>query len=98
MTLNKQNRKLKKIKFSSGNNLFWKTKEINLDNLTTRQIMFELNKAYNAKIQVDESVEDLVFHQTIPFKNVNLQDILNTIKYTLNINIDSINGTIILKQ
>ena len=98
VTLNKQSRIMKKTKFSSANNLFWKTKEINLDNLTTEQIAFELNEIYDTDIQADESVKDLVFHQTMPFKDVNLQDILNTIKYTLNINIDSINGTIILKQ
>ncbi len=98
LSLNKQNRILKKSKFSSLNCLYWKTKEINLDNLTTKQIAIELSEAYETEIKADESAEDLVFHQTIPFKDMNLQEILNTIKYTLNINVDSINGTIILKQ
>ena len=98
VTLNKQNRILKKSKVNSVNYLFWKTNEINLDNLTTEQIAFELKEIFNTNIQTDESVKDIVFHQTMPFKDVNLQDILNTIKYTLNIEIDSINGTIILKQ
>ena len=98
VTLNKQSRILKKTKVNSVNYLFWKTKEINLDNLTTEQIAFELNEIYDAEIQADESVKDLVFHQTIPFKDIKLQDILNTIKYTLNINVDSINGTVILKK
>lgn len=98
LSLNKQNRILKKSKFSSLNYLYWKTKEINLDNLTTKQIAIELSRAYEIEIKADESAEDLVFHQTIPFKDMNLQEILNTIKYTLNIKIDSINGTIILKQ
>ena len=98
VTLNKQSRILKKTKVNSVNYLFWKTKEINLDNLTTEQIAFELNEIYDAEIQADESVKDLVFHQTIPFKDVKLKDILNTIKYTLNIKIDSINGEIILRK
>lgn len=98
VTLNKQSRILKKSKVNSVNYLFWKTNEINLDNLTTEQIALELSEIFNTNIQTDESVKDLVFHQTIPFKDVNLQDILNTIKYTLNINVDSINRTIVLKQ
>ena len=98
LSLNKQNRILKKSKLSSVNYLYWKTKEINLDNLTTKQIARELSEAYKTNIQADKSAEDLIFHQTIPFKDMNLQEILITIKYTLNIEIDSINGTIILKQ
>jgi len=96
--LNKNTRKIVKTKVSSTNHLYWKTKEIDLDGLSLKEIASELNTIFDINIKTDESVSDLIYYQSLPFKDSDASEILNIIKFTLNVKIDSINGSIILKK
>jgi len=98
VTLNKQTREINKRETRSENHLYWKTKELNLDGLSLEEISTELNTIFNITVKADSSVSKMVYNQSLPFKDSDILEILNVIKYTLNLEIDTINGTIILKK
>jgi transmembrane sensor len=94
----KKNRELTKTKLENKNHLYWKTKEINLDGMSLRKISLELNSIFGTEIEPDKSIEELVYYQSLPFKNYTVQEILNTIKFTLNLSVDSVGNKILLKK
>ncbi len=98
ITLNKKERKLKKETISNTNFLSWKTKELDLNNMTLEEIAKTLSEYYKIEVKVNTSVKDLTFHSSLPFNNAKLEDILKTIKFSMRINEDTINGEIILKR
>jgi len=96
--LNKNKRELIKNKITYKNHLYWKTKEINLDGLNLEEIASELNAIFNINIVPDESVKELRYYQSLPFKDNDLHEILDIIKFTLSLKIDTLENTIFLKQ
>jgi len=98
ITLNKNVRKLKKETVTNANFLSWKTKELNLNNMKLSEIANVISDFYNINIKADNSVKDSIYHTTLPFSNAKPEDILNSIKYGMSIEIDSINDEIILKK
>ncbi len=98
ITLNKEERKLRKETVSNSNFLSWKTKELDLNNMNLEQIAKILSNYYNVEIEVDNSVKNEVFNSTMPFKDVELDEILKTIELTKNIEVGSVEGKIILTK
>jgi transmembrane sensor len=84
-------------KFTDLNAIGWKTGEINLDNLSLGEISKVLTNTYGKEIIVEKSLKNLVYHQTLPFKNMSLNEILNILQLTLNIQIDTTGSTVIIK-
>lgn len=98
ITLNKKERNLKKETVTNSNFLSWKTKELNLNNMKLGEIASILSDFYDINVKADDSVKDSVYHTTLPFNKAKAEDILNSIKYGMNIEIDSINDEITLKK
>ncbi len=79
------------------NALGWKTGLLNFDQMTLEEIVPILEKVYNQPIQLEEKVKDKVFHQTLTFEKKPLSEILNILRFSLNVQIDSTSKSIIVK-
>jgi len=98
ITLNKKERKIIKETVSNTNFLSWKTNELTFNNMKLKDIARTLSEYYKIEVRADSSSKDLIFNSSLPFNNAKAEDILNTIKFTMGINIDSVGGEVILKK
>ncbi|MCF6365490.1 MAG: FecR family protein [Bacteroidales bacterium] len=98
ITLNKKERILKKETVKNANFLSWRTKELDLNNMSLEEIANILSDYYNLDVKADDSVKDSIFHTTLPFNHAKLQDVLNSLELSLGIEIDSIEGEVILRK
>ncbi len=98
ITLNKKERKLQKETVENANFLSWKTHELDLYNMNLEEIAEVLSNHYDIKVKADDSVKDKIFNSSIPFKDVNSDYIINTVKLTIGVEIDSVNDEIIFKK
>jgi ferric-dicitrate binding protein FerR (iron transport regulator) len=98
LTLDKTNRKILKSKVESDNFLSWKTNQIDLDGLNLEQVSKDLTNYFKREIVADDEIKDTVFRHTLPFKDPNLEEILNTIKFSLNLTVDSTDEKIVIKK
>ncbi len=98
ISLNKKNRKLKKETISNINFLSWKTHELDLNGMNLEEIANTLSIYYKIKIKADSSAKKEVFTSTLAFKNEKIENIINLIKQTNSIVVDTIYGEIIFKK
>ncbi len=98
ISLNKKDRRLKKETISNVNLLSWKTQELDLNGMNLEEIANTLSKHYKVKVKADNSVKKEVFTSTLAFKNEKIENIIDLIKQTNNIRVDSIYGEIIFKR
>ena len=98
ISLNKQERVLKKETVENANFLSWKTKELDLNNMSLEEIGEVLSKHYDIKVRADDPVKDKIFYSSIPFKNVSSEYIINTVRLTIGVEIDSVNDEIIFRK
>jgi ferric-dicitrate binding protein FerR (iron transport regulator) len=94
---NTKTKTLLKKPYKDINAISWKTGSLNFDQMALEEIVPVLEKVYNKQIRLDNEVKDKVFHQTLAFEKMPLNEILDILRFSLNVQIDSTSTSIIIK-